>query len=111
MTSQDKGEFSRQIIREIIAQGWGRPIDGHLVSEESEIYYDLNIYGDDFYDLVCWMHEDFGVQTMSGFKEYAPSEGPFHQLRAIGQKILGFTGPRYRSLRVADIASIITEGK
>jgi len=36
-----------------------------MISADSQIYYDLNIYGDDFYELVRWMHEDFGVQTMS----------------------------------------------
>jgi len=111
MTNQDESELSRKIVREIIAQGWGRPRHGHLISDKSEIYCDLNIYGDDFYDLVCWMHKEFGVQTMSGFKEYAPSESPFHQLRAIGRRLFGLAGSQYRSLRVADIASIITEGK
>ena len=82
-----------------------------MISADSQIYYDLNIYGDDFYELVRWMHEDFGVQTMSDFESYAPLESPFHLLRVIGRKILGLAEPRYCSLKVIDISKIIIEGK
>jgi hypothetical protein len=75
MTQQKAGELSKRVIDRIITSGWGRPRDGHAISPDSQIYYDLGIYGDDFFELVRWMHEDFGVQTMSGFESYAPSEG------------------------------------
>jgi hypothetical protein len=111
MSQQSGSKLSGRVIDQIATKGWGRPRKGHLVSPESQIYYDLGIYGDDFFELVSWMHEEFGVQTMSGFGSYAPPEAPFLFLRHFARKLLGCPVPPYRSLTVNEITNIITKGK
>jgi Protein of unknown function (DUF1493) len=111
MTQQNTEALSKRVINQIVTKGWGLQRKGHLISPESQIYYDLRIYGDDFFELVRWMHEEFGVQTMSGFENYAPLESPFQFLAPAIRKFLGRPEPRYCSLTVVDITNIITSGK
>jgi hypothetical protein len=94
MPQQNAGDLSKTVIDQIVASGWGLPRKGHSISPDSQIYYDLGIYGDDFFELVRWMHEDFGVQTMSVFGSYAPPEGPFRFLAPFIRKLLGRPEPR-----------------
>jgi hypothetical protein len=76
------------------------------ISEDTEVYGDLRIYGDEIVSLVWWLEKEFGVKTnISPFK-FAPRELPFaFVLRPIG-KILGLE-PRYKSLKVRDILAAI----
>jgi hypothetical protein len=76
------------------------------ISEDTEVYGDLRIYGDEIVSLVWWLENEFGVKTNINPFKFAPRELPFaFVLRPIG-KILGLE-PQYRSLEVKDILAAI----
>jgi len=76
------------------------------ITEDTELYRDLGIYGDEIVDLIWWLNKEFGVQTNVDPFAYAPRESPlFGVLRTI-RKVLG-KEPQYRSLKVRDILSAI----
>lgn len=79
------------------------------ISEETEIYYDLGIYGDVLYfDLLSWAHKEFGVTFDIDMREHGPGElvliPPFlkHRLDKVKRP--------YRSLKVRDIVAVIEAG-
>lgn len=76
------------------------------ITEETEVYRDLKIYGDEIVDLVWWLEREFGVATNIDPFKYAPREFPFswawHAIRkAVGRE------PAYKSLRVRDIVAAV----
>jgi hypothetical protein len=76
------------------------------ISEDTEVYSDLRIYGDEIVSLVWWLEKEFGMRTNINPFKYAPRELPFaFVLRPIG-KILRLE-PQYRSLKVRDILAAI----
>ena|ERR1700733_4821017 len=76
------------------------------ISEDTELYRDLRIYGDEIASLVWWLEKEFGVKTNINPFKFAPRELPFaFVLRPIG-KILGLE-PQYRSLKVRDLLAAI----
>lgn len=36
---------------------------GLSIADETEIYYDLWLYGDDLYELFLWLHQGFGIEV------------------------------------------------
>lgn len=76
------------------------------ISEDTEVYRDLEIYGDELVDLVWWLEKEFGVTPNVDPFRYAPREFPFSwALRAIS-KAIG-REPEYTSLKVRDIVAAI----
>jgi hypothetical protein len=76
------------------------------ITEGTEVYCDLGIYGDDIVELIWWLEKEFGVTTNINPSRYAPGEMPFSPIvRSIG-KILGFE-TQYESLKVRDILAAI----
>jgi hypothetical protein len=75
------------------------------VSENTEIYADLGIYGDDIVELVWWLEKEFGVGTNVNPFRYAPRETWFFPIRA-ARRFMGVE-PRYESLTVRDIIAAI----
>lgn len=108
---QDADKLYNKIVDQIDIKGWGAPRKEHLISLDSQVYHDLGIWGNDFFELVLWMHNEFGVQAMAGFKNYAPPEGNSSLIYPIIRKLLGRLEPRYRSLTIRDLTDIIAVGR
>ena len=77
------------------------------ITEDTEVYGDLNIYGDEIVDLVWWLEKEFGVSTNIDPFIYAPRESGLiswgvHSMR----KFLG-AAREYRSLKVRDVVAAI----
>lgn len=109
--TQDAGELYSKIVDQIDNKGWGAPRKGHLISLDSQVYNDLGVWGDDFFELVLWMHKEFGVQAMAGFENYAPPDGTSSLGYPIIRKLLGRSEMRYRSLSIRDLTDIIAAGR
>jgi len=76
------------------------------ITEDTEVYGDLRIYGDEIISLVWWIEKEFGVRTNINPFRYAPREIPFSSALRLLRKILGHE-PRYKSLKVRDILAAI----
>jgi hypothetical protein len=88
----------------------GRPRPALGISPETEIYYDLGIYGDVLYfDLIDWAHREFGTSFEHfDLGAYAPGERGFlamiwRRRRREADRRRG----RYRSFKVRDLVEAI----
>jgi hypothetical protein len=72
------------------------------IAEDTELYRDLGIYGDEIVDLIWWLNKEFGVQTNVDPFIYAPREFPFFGVLRTIRRALG-RETRYKSLKVRDI--------
>ena len=80
------------------------------ISPDTEIYADLKIYGDDLFEFLIWIKNQFGVQVTVAGGKYAPSEGPFLKVvKALTTIINGKTHP-YKSLKIRDVVNAIDTG-
>jgi hypothetical protein len=77
------------------------------ITEDTEVYGDLNIYGDEIVDLVWWLEKEFGVASNIKPFQYAPHEFPFFWAWQLIRKVLAREEPAYRSLTVRDIIAAI----
>ena len=57
------------------------------INEDTEIYGDLRIYGDEIVSLVWWLEREFGVKAHIDPFKYAPREMPFASIFRPIQKI------------------------
>lgn len=76
------------------------------ITENTEVYGDLAIYGDEIVSLVWWLEKEFGVETNINPFKFAPHESPLAFILRPIRKTLGLE-PRYRSLKVRDILTAI----
>lgn len=76
------------------------------ITEETEIYRDLGIYGDEIVDLVWWLEKEFGVKTNVNPFRYALREGALVGMLKMIRKFMGFEA-QYVSLKVRDILAVI----
>ena len=44
------------------------------IADNTELYYDLGIYGDDMFEFVVWARKEFGIEYPLELKRYAPGE-------------------------------------
>jgi hypothetical protein len=77
------------------------------VDDDSELCYDLSIFGWDLWELLDWVAAEFKVDFNDmDVSKYSPSEGGFMNLHTL------FGGKRkYRSLTVADLKAAIARGR
>jgi len=80
------------------------------ISPETEIYADLKIYGDDLFEFLIWISNEFGVQVTVAGGKYAPSEMPFFKVVEAFKKAVGGENHRYKSLKVSDVVQAIDAG-
>lgn len=80
------------------------------IGPETEIYQDLRIYGDDLFELLIWINDEFDVQIIIEGAKYAPGETPFFAITQAIRKALGGGRKRYKSLTVRDIVQAIDAG-
>jgi hypothetical protein len=76
------------------------------ITEETEVYRDLGIYGDEIVDLVWWLEREFGVKTNINPFRYAPREVAFFGILRTIRRSTGIE-PQYESLKVRDIVAAI----
>jgi acyl carrier protein len=76
------------------------------ITEETEVYRDLGIYGDEIVDLVWWLEKEFGVKTNIDPFRFAPRETNFFGLRRTIRRMLGYEA-QYESLKVRDLIAAI----
>jgi hypothetical protein len=76
------------------------------ITEETEVYRDLGIYGDEIVHLVWWLDKEFGVKPNTNPFRYAPHEFPFFRVLRAMRRVAG-TEPQYESLKVRDIVAAI----
>lgn len=110
MTIDDPEAFGKVVdylSTTTIARKRALPITGH-----TEIYGDLNIYGDDIVELVWWLDREFGVKSIgiNPFR-YAPRESPFLQVRSALRRAFGIKSPQFESFKVRDIIVAIEAGR
>jgi hypothetical protein len=80
------------------------------ISPETEIYADLKIYGDDLFEFLIWIRNQFGVQVTVAGGKYAPSEIPFFKVVEAFKKTISGETHRYKSLRIRDVVQAIEAG-
>ena len=80
------------------------------ITEETEVFRDLEIYGDDIVVLLWWLDKEFGVKpTIDPFK-YAPREIPFFGALMALKRLAGIQ-KEYKSLKVRDLVAAIDAGR
>jgi hypothetical protein len=81
---------------------------GISITPETELYLDLGMYGDDIaFDVVMWVHREFGVEGTFHVTDYCPPEGPLHRLRLLVGRLMRKKERQYKSLKVRDVVAAI----
>lgn len=80
------------------------------ITDQTEIYYDLQLFGDDLCQLAKWLEKKFGVPADLNPLLYGPPEGLMSTLFRRWRWRLDRTSRYYKSLRVADVFEIIDTG-
>ena len=76
------------------------------IRPETELYRDLEIYGDALvFDVVLWAQREFGVEGTFRLADYAPGEMP--TLFRLILKLAGKNKGQYKSLTVRDVVNAI----
>jgi len=82
------------------------------ITEDTEVYDDLRVYGDDIVELVWWLDKEFGLKSTGiNPSQYAPGEFPFSTLRRALGRLFGIKTPHYESFKVRDIVAAIEAGR
>ena len=77
------------------------------ISCDTEVYRDLGIQGDDFFELLLWINKEFGVEMNLNWAEYVPGEWECFFILRFLKNISNWHGSQYKSLRVHDIIAAI----
>lgn len=81
------------------------------ITEQTEIYYDLQLFGDDLRQFAEWLEKKFGIPADLDPEVYGPPEGLLSTLFRRRRWRLARTSRHYKSLRVSDIFGIIDAGR
>ena len=80
------------------------------VTGDTEIYYDLHLYGDDLYELVVWLETEFGVQLKINLRDYGPGERVFPFLFRKSRERREREQRPYKSLKISDVLAAVDAG-
>lgn len=73
-------------------------IDHELLNDNKRLYHDIGIYGDDYYDIMVWISNEFSVDLDGcDMRQLCPSEVEPEKL---------FFKKKYIPLRILDIVSL-----
>ena len=104
-------EACRQKVRKQLTTLVAPHIRRLPITDETEIYYDLRIFGHDLYDFVVWAGAEFGIDGPINLDEYGPREGIspllFRDWRVCRERQQG----RYKSLKIRDVLIAIETGQ
>lgn len=85
---------------------------GVPISTDTEIFYDLGIYGTDLYELFVWISNKYGLEMRRDIADFGPGEGYLFGFLQGWIRRLSLREPRkYRSLKVSDLLSAISKGQ
>ena len=89
----------------------GRPVVP--ISDSTELWYDLGIYGDELFDFAIWARDALGIEPNLDIGSHAPSEGPFQFLwLRIGRMFQSDRSrSRYPSLTVLHVIGAANAGQ
>jgi hypothetical protein len=104
MTS-DNGEVFRKVVERLYKMTAPK-YRSTPITEDTEIYEDLGIFGDEIVELVWWLEKEFGVKTNVNPFRYVPREGAFRGMLRMIRRSMGFA-VQYESLKVRDILAVI----
>ena len=84
----------------------------YRITEDTEVFGDLCIWGDEIVELVWWLDKEFGLKS-AGIDpfHFAPKEGNFSPLQRALRKFFGIKPLQYESLKVRDIIAAIEAGR
>jgi hypothetical protein len=110
-----EADVERDAAREQVVAHLARVVAPHYrkspITDDTEVYYDLRLYGDDLYAFLVWLGQKFGTDFHINLPEYAPSERIFpfwfRQRRERRER----EGRPYKSLKVRDILAAIEAGR
>jgi hypothetical protein len=81
------------------------------ITDATEIYYDLRIFGQDLYDFLVWVANEFGVPVEIDVAQHAPRERMPPLLFRNWQERHEREKRPYKSLTVRDILGIVERGR
>lgn len=85
------------------------------ITEETELYYDLQMYGDEIFDMIVWLHKEFGLEPTGYMLRRAPPEPFMPPISTIlswcYRRLLRRPERRYESLKVQDVVDAVSAGK
>ena len=79
------------------------------INDDTELYQDLAVYGDDLYELVVWAREELGIKPDLILGEHAPGEAWSTPLRRLMERSTRYRS-RFQSLTVGDILKAAKRG-
>lgn len=77
------------------------------ITEDTEIYYDLRLFGDDLLEFIIWIRNEFGVNMNINISEYGPSESAIPFLFRQWTEKRNRDQKRYKSLKIRDILAVV----
>jgi hypothetical protein len=84
----------------------------HLpITDDTEIYYDLRIFGHDLHEFVVWVGNEFGVPVGIDLAEHAPREGMPPLLFRNWRERREREKRPYKSLTVRDVLGLVERGR
>lgn len=112
-SEQDPARLGLQAVAESELVG---AKDLHKLRADARLLHDLKIDGDNFYDLLVFLHDRFGVQSSEfEWTEFSPSEGEI--LSLFNNRFFRFFGlgkdisfERYPPITVRDVGVWIVNG-
>lgn len=81
------------------------------ITDDTEIYYDLRIFGSDLYEFLVWISREFNVPVQVDPGDHSPQEGmPPLLFRKWRERREREKRP-YKSLTVLDILGLVDRGR
>src|SRR5690349_21371721 len=77
------------------------------ISNDTELYRDLRIYGADVAEFIWWIDKKFGVQYVP--EDWGPPEYPFLPFTQLFRRLIGCKERYYPSPKVGDIVDQIEQ--
>lgn len=81
------------------------------ITEDTEIYYDLRLFGDDLFEFIIWIRNEFGANMNININEYGPGESVIPFLFRQWTEKRNRDQRRYRSLKIRDILAAVDADK
>lgn len=78
------------------------------INDDTELYQDLAVYGDDLYELIIWARDELGIKPDLILGKHAPGEG-FTPLRRLLERSAWYRS-RFQSLTIRDILQAAKRG-
>jgi hypothetical protein len=80
------------------------------ISDTTELYYDLGLYGDDIFEFVLWAHKELGIKPPFELRKYAPSEWASQPIYRLIAWLAG-SSRRYQSFTVRHVLAAAKAGR